>query len=324
MTRHERHRNERHRNERHRNERHQRAAPTSGTATAGAPGYGAAGQGPGGGGQGRSDETVVTGSKADTLRAAALKAVPGGTVDRIETDAGDAAYEVHMTKSDGTRVTVKFSDSLALVRVEDGMGLGDPAPPRAPARPARRGRPARRARHRPRRRRAPDAVPAPPLGGAGTGCQAVVSGGAGGSRPCHVVRQASLPSASASTQKAGAAASLSSRPPAASAADQASLAVVVGDAHVEVDAVALRPWSVHLLEPHRGTLPCRVEQPALGARAGLVLIGKDRPPEGAYGRDVQGIDGDLDELDAGVGSRPPALRRQRLGQRCAPGRRRAR
>lgn len=106
---------------------------TSGTGTSGtvAPGYGAAGQGPGGGGQGRSDETVVTGSKADTLRAAALKAVPGGTVDRIETDAGDAAYEVHMTKSDGTRVTVKFSDSLALVRVEDGMGLGDPAQPRA-------------------------------------------------------------------------------------------------------------------------------------------------------------------------------------------------
>ena len=104
---------------------------TSGTATAGAPRYGTRGQGPGGAGQGRSDETVVTGSKADTLRTAALKAVPGGTVDRIETDAGDAAYEVHMTKSDGTRVTVKFDDNLALVRVEDGMGLGDPAPPGA-------------------------------------------------------------------------------------------------------------------------------------------------------------------------------------------------
>ena len=86
-------------------------------------------------GQGRSDETVVTGTRADTLRAAALKAVPGGTVDRVETDAGDAAYEVHMTKSDGTRVTVKFDDALALVKVEDGMGQGDPAPAGAPAQP---------------------------------------------------------------------------------------------------------------------------------------------------------------------------------------------
>jgi hypothetical protein len=107
------------------------ATGTSGGASAAAPGYGTAGRAPGGGGQGRSDETVVTGTKADTLRAAAVKAVPGGTVDRIETDAGDAAYEVHMTKSDGTKVTVKFDDDLALVRVEDGMGLGDPTPPGA-------------------------------------------------------------------------------------------------------------------------------------------------------------------------------------------------
>ena len=111
------------------------SAASSGTATAtagtAASGYGTSGQAPGGGGQGRSDETAVTGSKADTLRAAALRAVPGGTVDRIETDAGDAAYEVHMTKSDGTKVTVKFDENLALVRVEDGMGQGDPAPPGA-------------------------------------------------------------------------------------------------------------------------------------------------------------------------------------------------
>ena len=105
----------------------------SGTATPAATGYGTAGQAPAGAGQGRSDETVVTGTKADTLRAAALKAVPGGTVDRIETDAGDAAYEVHMTKSDGTKVTVKFDQNLAVVRVEDGMGLGDPAPAGAPS-----------------------------------------------------------------------------------------------------------------------------------------------------------------------------------------------
>jgi hypothetical protein len=80
----------------------------------------------------RSDETQVTGTKADTLRAAALRAVPGGTVVRIETDAGDAAYEVHMTKADGTVVTVKFNEDLSLLRVESGMGQGDPAPAGGP------------------------------------------------------------------------------------------------------------------------------------------------------------------------------------------------
>jgi uncharacterized membrane protein YkoI len=74
------------------------------------------------GGGGHAGETAVTGSKAATLKAAALKAVPGGTVDRIETDSGDAAYEVHMTKSDGSQVTVKFDSSLARTAVESGMG----------------------------------------------------------------------------------------------------------------------------------------------------------------------------------------------------------
>src|SRR5690349_2534305 len=53
-------------------------------------------------------EVALTGAKAATARAAALKAVPGGTIERIETDSGDAAYEAHMTKADGTQVTVKF------------------------------------------------------------------------------------------------------------------------------------------------------------------------------------------------------------------------
>jgi hypothetical protein len=75
----------------------------------------------------RSDEKEVTGSAATTLKAAALKAVPGGKVVRVETDAGDAAYEVHMTKADGTPVTVKFDKNLKLLRVEAGMGKGDPA-----------------------------------------------------------------------------------------------------------------------------------------------------------------------------------------------------
>lgn len=76
----------------------------------------------------RDDEKSVSASIAATLKAAALKAVPGGTVYRVETDAGDAAYEAHMTKADGTEVTVKFDQDLKVTKVESGMGSGDPAP----------------------------------------------------------------------------------------------------------------------------------------------------------------------------------------------------
>ncbi len=75
----------------------------------------------------RSDEKTVSSSTAATLRAEALKAVPGGTVYRIETDAGDGVYEAHMTKGDGALVTVKFDKNLKVTKVESGMGTGDPA-----------------------------------------------------------------------------------------------------------------------------------------------------------------------------------------------------
>jgi hypothetical protein len=76
----------------------------------------------------RSDEKALTGSDADKVRAAALDAVPGGTVYRVETDADGDAYEAHMTKSDGSLVTVKFSSNFTVTGVEDGMGRGGPAP----------------------------------------------------------------------------------------------------------------------------------------------------------------------------------------------------
>jgi len=97
---------------------------TTGTAPIGS-GYSApagAGGGPGGAQPVRSDEKLVTGADLATLKAAALKAVPGGTIIRVETDSGDATYEAHMTKSDGSLVTVKFDKSLAVTSVEDGMG----------------------------------------------------------------------------------------------------------------------------------------------------------------------------------------------------------
>jgi len=74
------------------------------------------------GGQ-RSDETVLTGTDAEKARAAALKAVPGATIDRLETEAdGHGVYEAHVTKADGTRAIVYFDKDFAVTSVEDGKG----------------------------------------------------------------------------------------------------------------------------------------------------------------------------------------------------------
>jgi hypothetical protein len=78
----------------------------------------------------RSDEKPVSAAVGAKLKAAALKAVPGGTVYRVETDAGDGAYEAHMTKADGTEVTVKFDKDYKVIGVESGLGKGDPGGPR--------------------------------------------------------------------------------------------------------------------------------------------------------------------------------------------------
>jgi hypothetical protein len=79
----------------------------------------------------RSDEKALTGSDADKVRAAALDAVPGGTVYRVETDADGDAYEAHMTKSDGSLVTVKLDEEFKVAGVEDGMGSGGGSAPDA-------------------------------------------------------------------------------------------------------------------------------------------------------------------------------------------------
>jgi hypothetical protein len=70
------------------------------------------------GGQ-RSDETLLTGDAKAKVEAAALAEVTGGTIVRIETDAdGHAAYEAHMTKQDGTPVTVYVDQQFDVVSVE--------------------------------------------------------------------------------------------------------------------------------------------------------------------------------------------------------------
>jgi uncharacterized membrane protein YkoI len=73
------------------------------------------------GGQ-RSDETLLTGDTAAKVTAAAQAEVPGGTIVRVETDAdGNALYEAHMTKSDGTPVTVYVDKDFNVVSVDSGM-----------------------------------------------------------------------------------------------------------------------------------------------------------------------------------------------------------
>jgi hypothetical protein len=70
------------------------------------------------GGQ-RSDETLLTGDTAAKVEAAANAKVPDGTIVRVETDAdGNAKYEAHMTKADGTPVTVYVNDQFEVVSVE--------------------------------------------------------------------------------------------------------------------------------------------------------------------------------------------------------------
>ena len=73
-------------------------------------------------GQQRSDETVLTGDTASKVTEIAKSKVPGGTVIRVETDAdGNAAYEAHVTKADGSKATVLMDDSFNVTSVQDGM-----------------------------------------------------------------------------------------------------------------------------------------------------------------------------------------------------------
>jgi hypothetical protein len=97
------------------------AAPAATTTPSAQPGTRGGDRDHGSGG-GHAGEQPLSAALAAKLKAAALKAVPGATVDRVETDSGDATYEAHMTKSNGTRVTVKFDKTGQVTAVENGMG----------------------------------------------------------------------------------------------------------------------------------------------------------------------------------------------------------
>jgi uncharacterized membrane protein YkoI len=67
----------------------------------------------------RSDETPLTGDTLAKVKAAALAEVPDATIARVETDAdGNAAYEAHVVKTDGTPATVYVDKQFDVVSVE--------------------------------------------------------------------------------------------------------------------------------------------------------------------------------------------------------------
>ena len=69
-------------------------------------------------------ETLLTGTTLSQAVAAADAAEPGATVIRAETDSAGAAYEVHMTTSDGSVVTVKLDSAFHVTATESGFGAG--------------------------------------------------------------------------------------------------------------------------------------------------------------------------------------------------------
>jgi hypothetical protein len=69
-------------------------------------------------------ETLLTGTTADKVKAAALDAVPGGTVIRVETDNEGSPYEAHVEKADGSVVTLKIDENFNVTDTSTGFGQG--------------------------------------------------------------------------------------------------------------------------------------------------------------------------------------------------------
>jgi hypothetical protein len=87
-------------------------------------GYGAPPQGrppqgrPPRGGPMHKPETPLTGDVAAKVKAAAEKKVPGGTIERVETDSDHGSpYEAHVRKSDGTELEVLVNKSFEVTAV---------------------------------------------------------------------------------------------------------------------------------------------------------------------------------------------------------------
>ncbi len=79
-------------------------------------------------------EKSVTGTAAAKARAAAVKAVGGGTAGPVTTDFTGSGYETTVTKSDGSKVEVHLNASFKVMQGPGGHGegLGRPNGPTAP------------------------------------------------------------------------------------------------------------------------------------------------------------------------------------------------
>jgi hypothetical protein len=73
-------------------------------------------------------EQAVTGETADKAKAAAVKAVGGGTAGDVTTDYFGDGYEVTVTKSDGSKVELHLDRSFDVIG-HPGGGGGPPPPP---------------------------------------------------------------------------------------------------------------------------------------------------------------------------------------------------
>ena len=82
------------------------------------------GRPPNGGAPGRhvgangKQEQALSGDVAAKVKAAAEKKVPGGTLERVETDVDHGSpYEAHIRKSDGTELEVLVNESFEVTAV---------------------------------------------------------------------------------------------------------------------------------------------------------------------------------------------------------------
>ena len=67
-------------------------------------------------------ETLLTGDTAEKVKAAALAAYPGATIERVENDAEGSPYEAHIVSSDGQHLTVKVGSDFKVTSTESGHG----------------------------------------------------------------------------------------------------------------------------------------------------------------------------------------------------------
>lgn len=78
--------------------------------------------GPGRHGGPRGEE--LTGETAEKVKAAALEAVPGGTIVRAATGCNGSAYHALARRSDGTAVHVEVDQDFKVTEVEEHTGPG--------------------------------------------------------------------------------------------------------------------------------------------------------------------------------------------------------